>query len=108
MASLIGTLIGQVVFGILGDRYGRKKMFTNLLTGLIIGTISLALISSGAENSLDVLALIIIWRLWMGCFIGGDYPLRLARIRCILGVRANHVVVQLSRLSKCALTLQKL
>ncbi len=83
MASLIGTLFGQVILGILGDRYGRKKMFYRLLAGLIVGTIFLALVSTGAKNSLDILALIVFWRLWMGFFIGGDYPLRSVRVRSL-------------------------
>ena len=59
MASLVGTFLGQIIFGILGDRYGRKKMFYRLLVGLIFGTVFLALISRGAQESLDILALIV-------------------------------------------------
>jgi len=83
LASLFGVLCGQVLFGILGDRYGRKKMFYRILIGLMVGTVFLSLVSKGAEDSLDVLALMIIWRFWMGCFIGGDYPLRL--VPCLVG-----------------------
>jgi PHS family inorganic phosphate transporter-like MFS transporter len=82
MASLVGTFLGQIIFGILGDRYGRKKMFYRLLVGLIFGTVFLALISRGAQESLDILALIVFWRIWMGVFIGGDYPLRSVMSGC--------------------------
>ncbi|ORY08779.1 major facilitator superfamily domain-containing protein [Clohesyomyces aquaticus] len=78
MATLIGILFGQVAFGIMGDRYGRKKMFYRLLAGLIIGTIIFALISRGAQHSLNILSLIIFWRIWTGFFLGGDYPLSAA------------------------------
>src|ERR1700734_3236661 len=76
MATLVGTLIGQVIFGILGDRLGRKKMYGSLLILIIISTVGLALISKGLANTINILAWIISWRLLMGIGIGGDYPLR--------------------------------
>lgn len=76
MATLVGTLIGQVAFGILGDRLGRKKMYGPLLILIIVATVCLALISKGTANSINILPWIISWRLLMGIGIGGDYPLR--------------------------------
>jgi PHS family inorganic phosphate transporter-like MFS transporter len=79
IATLIGTLIGQVTFGILGDRLGRKKMYGVLLIIMIIATVGLALCSKGAEGSVNILAWIISWRLLMGFAIGGGqscYPLQ--------------------------------
>ncbi|OCK85454.1 MFS general substrate transporter [Lepidopterella palustris CBS 459.81] len=75
LATLVGMLIGQVAVGILGDRYGRKKMYGVLLIIMIVTTVSLALCSRGALNSVNILGWIISWRLLMGAAIGGDYVL---------------------------------
>src|SRR5947207_15134559 len=74
-ATMIGTLMGQVTFGILGDRYGRKKMYGVLLIIIMVATVGMALCSIGAQNSVDILAWIVTWRLLMGIGIGGGYPL---------------------------------
>jgi MFS transporter, PHS family, inorganic phosphate transporter len=76
MATLVGTLIGQVVFGVLGDRHGRKEMYGHLLILIIVGTVGLSLVSRGIANSVNVLGWVVSWRILMGVGIGGDYPLR--------------------------------
>lgn len=76
MATLVGTLIGQVVVGVLGDRLGRKKMYGALLILIIVGTVGLSLVSKGVANSVNVLGWVVSWRILMGAGIGGDYPLR--------------------------------
>lgn len=76
MATLVGTLIGQVVVGVLGDRHGRKKMYGHLLILIIVGTVGLSLVSRGIANSVNVLGWVVSWRILMGVGIGGDYPLR--------------------------------
>lgn len=75
MATLVGTLIGQVVVGVLGDRLGRKKMYGPLLILIIVGTVGLSLVSKGVANSVNVLGWVVSWRILMGAGIGGDYPL---------------------------------
>ncbi|OCK96699.1 MFS general substrate transporter [Cenococcum geophilum 1.58] len=75
MATLVGTFIGQVVVGVLGDRLGRKKMYGLLLILIIIGTVGLSLVSKGAANSINILGWVVSWRILMGVGIGGDYPL---------------------------------
>lgn len=75
MATLVGTFIGQVTVGVLGDRLGRKKMYGALLILIIVGTVGLALVSKGAANSVNILGWIVSWRILMGTGIGGDYPL---------------------------------
>ena len=76
MATLVGTFIGQVVIGVLGDRLGRKKMYGALLILIIIGTVGLSLVSKGVANSINILGWVVSWRILMGIGIGGDYPLR--------------------------------
>jgi MFS transporter, PHS family, inorganic phosphate transporter len=74
LSTLIGTLIGQLVFGILADRYGRKKMYGLELVIVIVATVGLALCSKGARGSVNILAWVISWRLLMGIGIGKILP----------------------------------
>ncbi|KAI9763896.1 MAG: hypothetical protein M1840_009008 [Geoglossum simile] len=73
--TLLGVVIGQTVFGVLADRYGRKKMYGLELLIIIFATLGVALASKGAANSIHIIGWLIFWRLLMGFGIGGDYPL---------------------------------
>jgi Sugar (and other) transporter len=75
LATLVGTIIGQLTFGILADRYGRKRMYGYELIIVIVATVGLALCSKGAQSSVNILAWIISWRLLMGIGIGAGCPL---------------------------------
>jgi len=71
--ALIGTLLGQIVFGYLGDRYGRKKIY-----GITLGIMIVAAICSGlsfGQESVGVIVTLCIFRFFLGFGIGGDYPL---------------------------------
>jgi PHS family inorganic phosphate transporter-like MFS transporter len=71
--ALVGTLCGQVTFGILGDRLGRKGAY-GVTLGIMIGMTILQ--STAAWGSQDLFtALFLLWRFWLGVGIGGDYPL---------------------------------
>jgi MFS family permease len=70
LATLVGTIIGQLAFGILADRYGRKKMYGFELLIVIVATVGFALCSKGAQGSINILAWVISWRLLMGIGIG--------------------------------------
>ncbi|KAH0551755.1 hypothetical protein GP486_007026 [Trichoglossum hirsutum] len=74
-ATLFGTFVGQLTFGVLADRYGRKKMYGLELLIVIFATLGMALSSKGAANSIHIIGWLIFWRLLMGFGIGGDYPL---------------------------------
>ena len=67
-------MVGQIAFGILGDLYGRRKMYGFELIVLIIGSLGTAMASEGA-GSMNVWGWIIAWRFIMGIGIGADYPL---------------------------------
>lgn len=67
-----GTLIGQLVFGFLSDRYGRKRIYGIELGVIILGTIGSALV--GSTPIMSVVSMLILWRFVMGIGIGGDYP----------------------------------
>ena len=75
LATLVGTIIGQLAFGILADRYGRKKMYGLELLVVIVATVSLALCSIGVRGSVNILAWVISWRLLMGIGIGDFYQI---------------------------------
>lgn len=73
LSTSAGTVIGQLGFGYLADRLGRKKMYGLELIIIIFATIGQALSSS--SPSVEIVGLIIFWRVLMGVGIGGDYPL---------------------------------
>ncbi|CAG8685971.1 25495_t:CDS:2 [Dentiscutata erythropus] len=87
VATPIGTLIGQISFGILADILGRKKMYGVELLVIVFATFSCCLVANSyvfsptlntfVDNSkvVSVQGIIIFWRLILGIGIGGDYPL---------------------------------
>ncbi|KAI1465859.1 phosphate permease [Daldinia caldariorum] len=73
LSTSAGTVVGQLVFGWLADRVGRKRMYGLELIIIIFATLGQAL-SSGSP-SVNIVGLIIFWRVLLGVGIGGDYPL---------------------------------
>ncbi|KAB5511396.1 major facilitator superfamily domain-containing protein [Coniochaeta sp. 2T2.1] len=73
LATSAGTVVGQLGFGALADIVGRKKMYGLELIIIIFATIGQAL--SSDSPSMDIIGVIIFWRVLMGIGIGGDYPL---------------------------------
>ncbi|RZC51281.1 hypothetical protein C5167_019702 [Papaver somniferum] len=71
--ALVGTLAGQLFFGWLGDRMGRKRVYG--LTLLIMVTCSVASGLSLGNQPKAVMATLCFFRFWLGFGIGGDYPL---------------------------------
>lgn len=73
--SNIGNIFGQLVFGYLGDTFGRKFVYGKELIVCIIGTILVI----SLPNSIPTPTLKMIWifmfRMLMGVGIGGDYPM---------------------------------
>lgn len=70
----VGTLFGQIAFGIAADRLGRKKMYGLELMIIVVATCASAL-SATTVSGLSVFTVLGIWRLILGFGIGGDYPL---------------------------------
>jgi PHS family inorganic phosphate transporter-like MFS transporter len=70
LSLLVGTVFGQILVGVLADRYGRKKMYGIELMVLTIATILVAVTSKGALSSTNRLAWIVTWRFIMGIGIG--------------------------------------
>jgi PHS family inorganic phosphate transporter-like MFS transporter len=73
VASAIGNLFGQTIFGWLADIVGRKKMYGVELMIIIVATFAQAL--SGQAASVNIIGALIVWRFILGVGIGGDYPL---------------------------------
>ncbi|KAI0078760.1 phosphate transporter [Panus rudis PR-1116 ss-1] len=73
VATPVGTLVGQLLFGWLADLVGRKRMYGIELIIIIIATFGQALAGSGP--AVNVIGALIVWRFIMGVGIGGDYPL---------------------------------
>jgi MFS transporter, PHS family, inorganic phosphate transporter len=75
LSLLAGTLVGQLIFGVLGDRYGRRRLYGWELLILTIATFFMTIASKGALQSTSRVAWIAAWRFLMGVGVGGDYPL---------------------------------
>ncbi|KAI8073833.1 major facilitator superfamily domain-containing protein [Gongronella butleri] len=71
--SSVGTLIGQLLFGFMGDIFGRKIYGFELMI-IIIGTINCAT-SASAIRGVSAIGFLGLWRLILGVGIGGDYPM---------------------------------
>lgn len=74
-ATLVGTFIGQLGFGVFADVFGRKSMYGLELLIIIVSTVGITMSSPGAFGSMDLLGWLISWRVLLGVGIGGDYPL---------------------------------
>ncbi|OQR99668.1 inorganic phosphate transporter [Achlya hypogyna] len=72
-SALIGAVLGQLVFGVLGDMYGRKNCMIATCALLIIGGILCAAAYGGSD--LGTLWFLVIARGVLGFGIGGEYPL---------------------------------
>lgn len=71
--AFCGTLAGQLFFGWLGDKMGRKRVYGITLMLMIFSSIASGLsIGSGPKAVMGALCF---FRFWLGFGIGGDYPL---------------------------------
>ncbi|KAH9145922.1 hypothetical protein LEN26_004976, partial [Aphanomyces euteiches] len=72
-AALIGAVLGQLAFGVLGDIYGRKNCMIATCLLLIVGGILCAAAYGG--EPINTLWFLVIARGVLGFGIGGEYPL---------------------------------
>lgn len=73
LSTTAGAVVGQVFFGWLADKLGRKRMYGIELMVILMGTVGQALSAQGP--SVPIVLPIIFWRIVMGIGVGGDYPL---------------------------------
>ncbi|KAJ7203130.1 phosphate permease [Mycena pura] len=73
IATPVGNLFGQLFFGWLADKVGRKRMYGVELIFMIVGTFAQA--TAGGGQAMNVIAMLVFWRFIVGVGIGGDYPL---------------------------------
>ncbi|GLJ22766.1 hypothetical protein SUGI_0428780 [Cryptomeria japonica] len=71
--ALCGAFAGQLFFGWLGDRMGRKRAYGITLSLMVASSIASGFsIGRSAEG---VIGSLCFFRFWLGFGIGGDYPL---------------------------------
>uniref|UniRef100_A0A2P2K5E5 Uncharacterized protein MANES_13G033400 n=1 Tax=Rhizophora mucronata TaxID=61149 RepID=A0A2P2K5E5_RHIMU len=71
--AFCGTLAGQLFFGWLGDKMGRKRVYGMTLMLMVVSSVASGL--SFGHNAKGVMATLCFFRFWLGFGIGGDYPL---------------------------------
>ncbi|XP_042482428.1 probable inorganic phosphate transporter 1-9 [Macadamia integrifolia] len=71
--ALLGTVIGQLVFGRLGDRVGRRRVYGLALMLMVFSSVGCGF--SICRTRKCVLTSLCFFRFWLGVGIGGDYPL---------------------------------
>ncbi|URD92771.1 Sugar transporter [Musa troglodytarum] len=71
--ALAGTVIGQLVFGVLGDRVGRRRVYGFSLLLMIASSFGCGFSICRTRNC--VLTSLCFFRFMLGIGIGGDYPL---------------------------------
>ncbi|KAK9280875.1 hypothetical protein L1049_003766 [Liquidambar formosana] len=71
--AFCGTLSGQLFFGWLGDKMGRKRVYGMTLILMVVCSIASGL--SFGRDPKAVMATLCFFRFWLGFGIGGDYPL---------------------------------
>lgn len=74
MTTLVGSIVGQIAFGVFADKFGRTRLYGVELVIVIFSTLGVASSSRG-EGSMDILAWLLAWRFMMGIGIGAEYPL---------------------------------
>ncbi|RWW77639.1 hypothetical protein BHE74_00014198 [Ensete ventricosum] len=71
--AFCGTLSGQLFFGWLGDKLGRKTVYGFTLVVMVVCSVASGL--SFGSSPKAVVATLCFFRFWLGFGIGGDYPL---------------------------------
>ncbi|KAJ5820319.1 major facilitator superfamily domain-containing protein [Penicillium riverlandense] len=75
VATLAGSAFGQLLFGWLTDRLGRRKLYGLELVLVIFATLGMSQASTGMHKNMDILSWIAFYRFFLGMGIGAEYPL---------------------------------
>jgi PHS family inorganic phosphate transporter-like MFS transporter len=68
--TLAGSIVGQILFGILADYFGRQRLYGIELVVVIIATVGIVEASQGIHKWMDIKAVLGFWRFVMGIGIG--------------------------------------
>lgn len=71
--ALLGTALGQLTFGVLGDRFGRRRVYGIALVIMVLSAFGCGF--SVCRRRSCVLGSLFFFRFLLGVGIGGDYPL---------------------------------
>ena len=81
-AANIGNVVGQIMFGFLGDAFGRKFVYGKELIIAIIGIIMIISLpvngTAGLKTGIEKMWWLFGFRFLLGIGIGGDYPMSAA------------------------------
>lgn len=72
--ALCGTVPGQLLFGWLGDKMGRKRIYGVTLILMVVCSLASGF-SFSKRTGKSVVTVLCFFRFWLGVSIGGDYPL---------------------------------
>ncbi|KIV82675.1 hypothetical protein PV11_04769 [Exophiala sideris] len=90
----LGMIVGQLMFGFLGDTLGRHKIYGRELLFTLFGTLMCILLPWKGISHDGIVAWMAVWRVVTGLGIGGDYPMSsaLAAENAPMGSRAKLVL----------------
>ena len=74
VSALCGTVPGQLVFGWLGDKIGRKRIYGVTLLLMVFCSVPSGF-SFSKHTPESVVTVLCFFHFWLGVGIGGDYPL---------------------------------
>ncbi|KAJ1995691.1 hypothetical protein GGI25_000670 [Coemansia spiralis] len=74
VAVQVGCLLGQLILGRLGDKFGRTSVFSMGAILVIISAVG-ASFSSSTVRGFNAFIFLFIWLVFVGIGVGGDYPL---------------------------------
>ncbi|KAF7167784.1 hypothetical protein CNMCM6106_003227 [Aspergillus hiratsukae] len=96
----VGMVVGQLLFGVLGDTWGRHYIYGKELLITIFGTLMVILMPWKNMSYEGITAWITVWRVVTGVGIGADYPMSstLAAEKSPWGSRAVQVLTVFSNM----------
>ncbi|XP_039792313.1 probable inorganic phosphate transporter 1-12 isoform X2 [Panicum virgatum] len=90
-ATFCGMVAGQLLFGWLGDRAGRKRFYGTTVLLMAAGSFLSGL--SFGNSAGGVMATLCFFRFWLGVGVGGDYPLSATIVSEYAGKRTRGALV---------------
>ncbi|KAJ5980334.1 hypothetical protein N7481_007632, partial [Penicillium waksmanii] len=96
----LGMVVGQLLFGVLSDVWGRHTIYGKELLLTIFGTLLVILLPWKGMDPRSITAWVAIFRVLTGVGIGADYPLSssLAAEKSPFGTRATQVLTVFSNI----------